>query len=653
MKMDIKIVAVILISLGATVLSITAAKEFIQIEELRQQILRIGNEHESESSINRKEETLLNLVKRYKNIGDDIDRWFPRNLEQYLGVLNTVWLWARTQAEMRSIEGIYMTFRKMQRDLIDKQETLDDKQWSNFAKTVLNDANASIPPAQERIADFIVNQRLFVSAYKEASNQICNTEQSSQQLLYNLYKTIALIEIKGYTMMQFSLTFLKFYKIGNFTKEMEEIQEQSISRASEMLRAVKMAMAIAPRDIWKCDPSKHKPESTFTNIKMVQGYIVNEVDMNPLGTCKENCEYYSYSRVYGCYQNQFCNEQRPCNGKLVNCQYVDSDMWICPSESKSDRRYEYVEYENGRTYGKKGTCNQGTTKVDSWWRWLFWHCSYCMCFCDDHNSSSHRYFNLRDVSSDVQDNKVVTGMKLIKRNQIIHIQIQQGKLLPYGGINSSTIEWKEADNYSITDQNIKEHVDYHTIMWEKRAIDLDDLDAPEGHLLTGLKFRIIGAHLNLEIRTTPFNFTSGKLIPEKSLWDSHDNTEASEMYGLNGEIHQVKKRIELQLNKPDIPTRSLAQSVIDSQTNQFLLFQPTDLEKDAAQNTVPFIDIQPVIPNPPMPLSGAGIFHKGREGYGGFLALKAITYNFEPHMHAESSLSVPVNSKNDDSVNNV
>jgi hypothetical protein len=74
-------------------------------------------------------------------------------------------------------------------------------------------------------------------------------------------------------------------------------------------------------------------ESTFTDIQMVQGFVVNEVDLNPLGTCKENCGYYSYSQVYGCYQNQFCAKQRSCNGKLVNCQYIDSDMWICLSVS--------------------------------------------------------------------------------------------------------------------------------------------------------------------------------------------------------------------------------------------------------------------------------------------------------------------------------
>lgn len=59
--------------------------------------------------------------------------------------------------------------------------------------------------------------------------------------------------------------------------------------------------------------------------------------MNNYGTCKENCAYYStgYSKVYDCYMNQFCAQQRRCNGKVLNCEYIDSDMWICPSVRRS------------------------------------------------------------------------------------------------------------------------------------------------------------------------------------------------------------------------------------------------------------------------------------------------------------------------------
>lgn len=75
-------------------------------------------------------------------------------------------------------------------------------------------------------------------------------------------------------------------------------------------------------------------DETYTELKQLfQGYIVNEVDLNDQNTCKENCGYYAYSRVYGCYQDQFCAKQQQCKGKILNCEYIDSDMWICPSVS--------------------------------------------------------------------------------------------------------------------------------------------------------------------------------------------------------------------------------------------------------------------------------------------------------------------------------
>lgn len=38
-------------------------------------------------------------------------------------------------------------------------------------------------------------------------------------------------------------------------------------------------------------------------------------------------------------------------------------MWVCPSSPMSTRRYEYIEYENGKTLGDKKYCSLGTTKV--------------------------------------------------------------------------------------------------------------------------------------------------------------------------------------------------------------------------------------------------------------------------------------------------
>ncbi|KAL7729797.1 hypothetical protein ACLKA6_014661 [Drosophila palustris] len=49
----------------------------------------------------------------------------------------------------------------------------------------------------------------------EISNKMCHTKQSAQQFLYTLYSDIALTELKGYTMMEFSLMILRIYGKGN------------------------------------------------------------------------------------------------------------------------------------------------------------------------------------------------------------------------------------------------------------------------------------------------------------------------------------------------------------------------------------------------------------------------------------------------------
>ena len=49
-----------------------------------------------------------------------------------------------------------------------------------------------------------------------------------------------------------------------------------------------------------------------------------------------------------------------------------------------------------------------------------------------------------------------------------------------------------------------------------------------GHVITGLRFRTLGAHLNLEARITPINFKSGKLSANLSTWIGSDQTQVSE-----------------------------------------------------------------------------------------------------------------------------
>ncbi|XP_046744714.1 uncharacterized protein LOC124410410 isoform X2 [Diprion similis] len=640
-KMDGYFKIVFLLSLTSAVIAIKNGIQLSEVDVVRHDLMKVESDLVQRLNISStmynsetRKKAVTMIIEAYAKFGSLVDDEFPNTREKHLEPLQSLHVWAKAENILRNINGLYTTFRRLQQTSIESHSPVDEETWKDFSKTILFDANVSILTALYEIFDLIVDEKLYASAYQEGERTICNNYQSPQQLLYNLYNSIAVTELKGYTMMQFSWLLLKLYKNGNFSEEIQQTKTRYEARMAETSRAVQTAMTFASPDLWKCDPQYPRGPETSTELNwFLQSYIVNELDLNDKNTCGQNCAYYSYAEVNCNPKDAYCKKQRKCNGAVYNCQYVDSDMWICPAGKNSNRRYEYIEYENGRVLGEKGTCSQGTTKVDSWWRWLFWHCSYCICSCDEQDRDSDRFFNLRKVVADVDSNKVITGIKFVKVNGMIHLQIEQGQLLESGTIGNVT-EWKPVEKFSIYDNGVNEGTDFLTLSWHQRAIDLDDLKAPPGHLMTGVKFRKLGAHVNLEIMTTPFNFTTGTLLhPDtQSVWHGNDNTDAA----------LENPRTLLALNRPDKSTRSQAQSIPDSKHNQYMMFGLSDLDKDAGQSIVPFIDTQPVAPYPRVPIAGAGIYHKGRPEFGGYIAPKLITYNFAPHLHSERSDGTPL-----------
>lgn len=62
-------------------------------------------------------------------------------------------------------------------------------------------------------------------------------------------------------------------------------------------------------------------------------------------------------------------------------------------------------------------------------------------------------------------------------------------------------------------------------------------------------------------------------------------------------------------------------------------FGMSGMRCDLGQNTIPFLDTQEVVTRPPLPHSGAGIYHKRTADTGGFLGLKLLHYNFVQHKY--------------------
>lgn len=123
--------------------------------------------------------------------------------------------------------------------------------------------------------------------------------------------------------------------------------------------------------------------------------------------------------------------------------------------------------------------------------------------------------------------------------------------------------------FSVDDFEVEEGIDYHTLSWHNRSIDLDTVFDSE-RVVTGVRFRVVDSHLRLEVRVTNFDYRTGKLFDvQHSQWISNDSKD--------------KKIIPFQ--RPDRPTRTPQKSIPIKRSNLYAEFQPSDIYKDAAQST--------------------------------------------------------------------
>lgn len=213
----------------------------------------------------------------------------------------------------------------------------------------------------------------------------------------------------------------------------------------------------------------------------------------------------------------------------------------------------------------------------------------------------------------------MTGVGFIKVDGIVQFLIVEQELIKYGQLNDTAdnndLPWKLGDQFSLNDRTVRSGVDFHALTWENRRINLDTIVVPQGRVVTGVKFCLIDGVLSLAVRSNSFIFETGK-INDDATWNTNE----------------VTTRQTLRLDRPDASIRTPIKSVRNNQPNLVVEFKPTDVEKDAAQHTVPYLDSLMAQPKHAVPLSGIGLYHKNQPGFGGFIAPQVIVYNFEPYI---------------------
>lgn len=175
---------------------------------------------------------------------------------------------------------------------------------------------------------------LCILRSQDSTDHVCRTQRSAQQVLYQMYTAVSLTELKGYAMMQFSWMLLRTYGVGNFTREADLMRQRFEGRTNKTHIMLQKVMVRADNTLFRCDPVKHEEGQTYERVtKLLQGYVENEVDMNTEETCRETCDHYQITESFTCFKELYCAKQPKCTGKVLYCQYLDSDMWICPSVS--------------------------------------------------------------------------------------------------------------------------------------------------------------------------------------------------------------------------------------------------------------------------------------------------------------------------------
>ncbi|XP_063904376.1 uncharacterized protein LOC135123542 [Zophobas morio] len=518
----------------------------------------------------------------------------------------------------------YGTMEKYIRDM----EKYENSTLINFAEGVVSGNPSSVPFLMEAVYQQVIAPNFFhhfLNRFDRTDDDLfCTEKQSVAQIIHSFMNELLMMNLKSYIVTYTSYMIKKIHKIGDFNKELEDLNEEFQTRTNNLVVTIKPHMETASSELWRCDPKKHVKDETYIEVtNFLHGIILNKVNLDPNERCSEECDVFTYTTKYQCHDNKWCKHQTTCP-KIINCHYIDSSMEVCRSEGmfKTNRRYDYVKFGNGRHFGRSKTCSRSrTTGLETYRNWLVYKCSYCYCLCEEGPKFfSERYINMRLTESNKTDNKVVTGLRFVKNRQVIHLQIQEGTLLPYGQIDLDTLRWVPVEDYKVTNSVYRPDVDYYTLKWEERDFDLADIMVKEGSIVTGVAFRKVGARLHLQVQATPFNFTSGKLRNAFSVLEDDPDIRRK---------HKFAK--ELILDRVDIPIRSDLPSDKFT-TNKYVKFVNTGYDKDAGQTTVPFFDAQPLVSAIPVPLRGVGVFHKGTKDFGGFITPRIFTYNFTKHL---------------------
>ncbi|KAH0557329.1 hypothetical protein KQX54_004237 [Cotesia glomerata] len=302
-----------------------------------------------------------------------------------------------------------------------------------------------------------------------------------------------------------------------------------LNKFDKNLRITKNTIHFYQFTVYRCDADKfdkYNREWYYELEKMTQTIIVNEKDMTIPESCSHNCD---LSSIKYQINHSDCKEFR-------DCQLMKGRLEVCKNyENYNSRRYQWFKDSEGVVYGNQSLeCHQKESLESYYDGWKVRNCDYCMCTCIKKQEPGYHVYtaiSFREQVSNTADNMVVVGVRFVRQGYMIHVQIKEDKLEPtkfnkYGpwkplediGYDGSTEKFflKNGNNTPL-----QLGLDY----WHPKTMNLDDLVAPLGYAVTGVRFGLAEGSIELQIRVSPMDYVNRKILDDdkRTYWMSPEH----------------------------------------------------------------------------------------------------------------------------------
>lgn len=197
--------------------------------------------------------------------------------------------------------------------------------------------------------------------------------KSANQLVYEYYHDISTAELKAYALVQLAYMFYTVYNrgmckysfsfhailcystlhyvnvilmlellllfhlpySGNYRRTAAALRTKYLDRTHQTQDIARHFLEYSRCDIWRCDPNRYTVGTYEEVTNFLQGYVDNEANFNPDHSCQSTCENYQLTENHGSFEGTYTYERpdKVCNGKIVNCEFLGSDLNICSSVS--------------------------------------------------------------------------------------------------------------------------------------------------------------------------------------------------------------------------------------------------------------------------------------------------------------------------------